>query len=77
MALSAKQKKIDKVEVKQIMELESTGEQNKKKKLRVKGKNEGKAEVAKQMLINGFPMDDICEVSGLTEAEIEKLRGQE
>jgi len=73
MALSAKQKQIDKDEVKQIMELESSGEKDNKKKLRVKGKNEGKVEVAKQMLINGFPMDDICEVSGLTEAEIEKL----
>lgn len=77
MALSAKQKQIHKDEVKQIMELESSGEKNNKKKRRVKGKNEGKAEVAKQMLINGFPMDDICEVSGLTEAEIEKLRDQE
>lgn len=47
------------------------------KKGRVVGKLAGKVEVAKQMLINGFNMKDIRELTGLTDAEIEKLKNQD
>ncbi|WNF38284.1 hypothetical protein RJD24_07630 [Bacillaceae bacterium IKA-2] len=46
-------------------------------KRRVVGKLAGKVEVAKQMLVNGFNIKDIRELTGLTDAEIEKLRDQE
>lgn len=45
-------------------------------KRKVLGKIEGKVEVAKQMLENEFDMKDIRELTGLTDAEIEKLKDQ-
>lgn len=46
-------------------------------KRKVLGKIEGKVEVAKQMLINGFDMKDIRELTGFTDLEIEKLKDQD
>ncbi|WP_209121119.1 hypothetical protein [Alkalihalobacillus sp. BA299] len=39
-----------------------------------KGFEKGIEKVAKQMLLKGFSIQDICELTGLTSAEIEKLK---
>jgi len=39
-----------------------------------KGKREGKREAAKKMLVKGYSVTDISEITGLTKEEIEKLK---
>ena len=39
-----------------------------------KGKQEAKLEYARRMLEKGYPIEDVCEITGLSRAEVEKLK---
>ena len=39
-----------------------------------RGKHEAKLEDARRMLTKGYPIDDICDITGLSRAEVEKLK---
>ncbi|WP_161568347.1 hypothetical protein [Anaerobacillus alkaliphilus] len=41
-----------------------------------KGKAEGKIDIAKQMLLKGYPINDIHELTGLPVTEIKKMKDQ-
>jgi hypothetical protein len=41
------------------------------------GKLEGKLEDARRMLEKGYPFEDICEITGLSRDEVEKLKSRE
>ena len=42
--------------------------------LRKQGKQEAKIEYARRMLAKGYPLEDICEITGLSRDEVEKLQ---
>ncbi|WP_218970604.1 transposase [Alkalihalobacterium alkalinitrilicum] len=64
--------------VNRIMELmtswEKKGLEKGLKKWLEKGRTEEKVKIAKQMLEKEFPLKVICEFTGLSEAEVEKLK---
>ena len=39
-----------------------------------KGKQEAKLEDARRMLEKGYPIEDVCEITGLSLDEVEKLK---
>jgi predicted transposase/invertase (TIGR01784 family) len=40
-------------------------------------RKEAKQEAAEKMLIKGYPIEDICEITGLSQDEVEKLEQKE
>ena len=41
--------------------------------VKAEGKAEGKAEIARKMLQKGFGLEEICEITGLSQADVEDI----
>lgn len=51
----------------------NAGMNNAQERGRIEGEKRGKMEIAKKMKDKNMPIDDICELTGLTKEEIEKI----
>ena len=54
----------------------SEGEEKGKAEGLAEGKNEARCETARKMLINGFSVELICQMTGLSEEEVLKLKSE-